>query len=331
MLTLTQSTHMQNYHNNAKTNIHIRSDIQSSQFSKTQLASKYQVNIKTVNKWNSRNFTSDKSSRPNNIHYSLSEVEKELILSIRKTTWWSAEQIVDSLNGQIARINKSNVSRLFIAAHLNKLSEEEKEKHKQFKEYLPGFIHVDVAYLPVIDGKRWYLFVAIDRATRLIYFEVYENKTAINAVQFLKGCKEFFGFKIEKVLTDNGFEFTNKYCSGVKDSTIHKFEELCNLLEIEHRTTKPNTPKTNGMVERVNRTIKENTIYATKYKSLNEMKLALLFFMKQYNISRLHTSLKKEIKVRTPMDAYRYWYDKHTDLFHKTPDQFLESLLSITW
>jgi hypothetical protein len=85
------------------------------------------------------------------------------------------------------------------------------------------------------------------------------------------------------------------------------------------------------MVERVNRTIKENTIYATKYKSLNEMKLALLFFMKQYNISRLHTSLKKEIKVRTPMDAYRYWYDKHTDLFHKTPDQFLESLLSITW
>ena len=93
----------------------------------------------------------------------------------------------------------------------------------------------------------------------------------------------------------------------------------------------PNTPKTNGMVERVNRTIKENTIYATKYKSLNEMKESLLVFMKQYNINRLHTSLKKEIKVRTPMDAYRYWYDKHTDLFHKTPDQFLESLLSITW
>jgi hypothetical protein len=30
------------------------------------------------------------------------------------------------------------------------------------------------------------------------------------------------------------------------------------------------------MVERVNRTIKENTIYATKYKSLNEMKESLL-------------------------------------------------------
>ncbi len=85
------------------------------------------------------------------------------------------------------------------------------------------------------------------------------------------------------------------------------------------------------MVERVNRTIKENTIYTTKYKSLNKMKESLLVFMKQYNINRLHTSLKKEIKVRTPMDACRYWYDKHTDLFHKTPDQFLESLLSTTW
>ncbi len=93
-------------------------------------------------------------------------------------------------------------------------------------------------------------------------------------------------------------------CSGVKDLTIHKFDELCNLLEFEHRTTKPNTPKTNGMFERVNRTIKESTIYAVEYKSLYEMKEALLVFMKQYNINILHTSLKKEIKVRTPMDAY---------------------------
>jgi hypothetical protein len=127
---------MQNYYNNAKTNIHNRLDIQSSELTKTQLASKYQINTKTVSKWNSRNFTSDKSSRPNNIHYSLSEIDKELILSIRKTTWWSAEQIVDSLNGQIDRINKSNVSRLFVVACLNKLPEEEKERHKQFKTLL---------------------------------------------------------------------------------------------------------------------------------------------------------------------------------------------------
>jgi len=321
---------MQKYHNNAKTFIHSRLEIQSSDLPKTELAKQFRVNIKTIYKWKSRESVQDKSSRPKNIQYALSEIEKEVIIFIRKATWFSAEKIVDALNSQIERINKSNVSRLFVATGLNKPPKEAKEKYKQFKEYLPGFIHVDVAYLPVIEGKRRYLFVAIDRATRLMYFEIHDNKTAINAVEFLKNCHKFFGFKIEKVLTDNGFEFTNKYCSGVKDSTIHKFDELCEQLEIEHRTTKPNTPKTNGMVERVNRTIKENTIYSTQYKSLEEMKEDLVKFMKYYNLYRLHTSLKKELKVRTPFDAYRYWYNKFPNLFHKTPQLFQDSLLSIT-
>jgi hypothetical protein len=38
---------------------------------------------------------------------------------------------------------------------------------KAFKAYEPGFVHIDVKYLPAIDGEpRRYLFVAIDRATR---------------------------------------------------------------------------------------------------------------------------------------------------------------------
>ena len=42
----------------------------------------------------------------------------------------------------------------------------------------------------------------------------------------------------------------------------HKFDKLCSLSEIEHRLTKPATPKTNGMVERVNGTIKNATVKA---------------------------------------------------------------------
>lgn len=41
--------------------------------------------------------------------------------------------------------------------------------HKPFKAYEPGYLHVDVKYLPQMadEEKRRYLFVAIDRATRL--------------------------------------------------------------------------------------------------------------------------------------------------------------------
>jgi transposase-like protein len=322
---------MQKYHKNAKTNIHIRSEIQTSNLSKSELALKYRIHPNTVFKWSLRDFVEDESSHPRTIHYALSEIEKEIIKTVRKSTWWSAEQIVESLEAQIERINKSNVWRCLKESDLNKRPEEQKKRSKLFKEYQPGFLHVDVCYLPKINGIKWYLFVAIDRATRLIYFEMYENKTAINAVNFLKNCQGFYGFNIEKVLTDNGFEFTNKYCAGVKDTTVHKFDELCEKLEIEHRLIKPYTPKTNGMVERVNRTIKENTIQVTKYNSIEEMKEDLLKFMKHYNLVRRHTSLKKEIKVKTPMEAYRFWYDKEPSLFHKTPDEFHQSLLNITW
>ena len=61
------------------------------------------------------------------------------------------------------------------------------------------------------------------------------------------------------------------------------------------------------------------------------MKEDLLKFMKHYNLMRRHTSLKKEIKVKTPMEAYKFWYDKEPSLFHKTPDEFYQSLLNIMW
>jgi transposase InsO family protein len=41
-------------------------------------------------------------------------------------------------------------------------------------------------------------------------------------------------------------------------------DEVCEKENIEHRLTRPSTPKTNGMVERANGTIKSNTILKVK-------------------------------------------------------------------
>jgi hypothetical protein len=45
---------------------------------------------------------------------------------------------------------------------------------KTFKDYEPGFLHIDIKYLPQMpdETKRRYLFVAIDRATRWVYFRI---------------------------------------------------------------------------------------------------------------------------------------------------------------
>jgi len=71
---------------------------------------------------------------------------------------------------------------------VNRVPEEKKEQAKKFKEYEPGYFHIDVTYLPKLKGVKYYLFVAIDRTTRLMCFKAYENKTGSNAVDFLEEC-----------------------------------------------------------------------------------------------------------------------------------------------
>jgi hypothetical protein len=72
---------------------------------------------------------------------------------------------------------------------------------------------------------------------------------------------------------------------------------------IEHRLTKPNTPKTNGMVERVNGTIKNRTILKEIYVNKNEMNSALIAFLVHYILYRRHGGLRTELNVKTPMQA----------------------------
>ena len=83
--------------------------------------------------------------------------------------------------------------------------------------------------------------------------DMYENKSADNSIDFIKKCKEFFPMNITHMLTDNGLEFTDRFVAkGKKVSGNHKFDKWCAKEDIDHRLTAPRTPKTNGMVERVN-------------------------------------------------------------------------------
>ncbi len=126
---------------------------------------------------------------------------------------------------------------------------------KKLKEYEPRYLHIDVTYLPKFNGKSYYLFVAIDRCTRAMIYWVYENKTAENTVDFMDKCLTFLPFVITHILTDNGLEFTNRLLvskSGNSCQKPSKMDEKCIENNIQHRLTAPFTPKTNGMVERLN-------------------------------------------------------------------------------
>ena len=318
----------QGYHTNAKTNSHSREIIQQSTLTNSELSQRFEITEKTVSKWKNRDYSTDKSSRPHTIKRALSDLEREIVRVIRTLTWMELDDLVDTVLPSIPQANRSNVYRTLRAFEINRVPEEKKEQAKKFKEYEPGYLHIDVTYLPKINGIKYYLFVAIDRATRLMYFKVYENKTGSNAVDFLKTCKTYFPFYISHVLTDNGAEFTDKFTSGKnKASGNHCFDSACIDDQIDHRLTAPRTPKTKGMVERVNGTIKNATIKTVTYKNEAELKADLSQFLVYYNLNRRHGGLTKELKVRTPFEALQYWYRITPEIFRNPPDMFRTDLL----
>jgi transposase-like protein len=322
----------QTYHSNSTTNVRLRSEINKSNLSYQELSLRYGVSENTVGKWKNRIEFKDKSSRPHIIHYALSEMEMLISIKLRVLTWWSLDEITEALNPLEPEKIRSAVYRTFVREEINKVPEKEKEKAKKFKEYDPGFLHIDVTYLPKINGIKYYLFVAIDRATRTLYFKIYDAKTSDNTEEFMKECLAFFPFGITHVLTDNGLEFTNRLLKNKKGEYCtkpSKLDVICSENDIDHRCTKPFTPKTNGMVEKANDIIKERTIKRNHYNSLTEMNTDLISFLMHYNLYRRHGSLRRELKVKTPFNAVEKWFELDEKIFNQNPEQFKQKILSL--
>lgn len=322
----------QSYHSNATTNIRLRTEIANSKLTNIELSSQYGVSTKTINKWKSRSIFEDKSSRPLHINYALSELEQLILVNLRVLTWWPLDEISEIINPIAPEKVRSAVYRTFVREGINRVPEEEKEKAKKFKEYDPGYLHIDVTYLPKINGKKHYLFVAIDRATRTLYYKVYNTKTSANAEHFMLECLSFFPFGITHVLTDNGLEFTNRLIKDKKGNYCKKPSKLdivCKDNNIEHRCTKPFTPKTNGMVEKANDIIKKKTVKLNRYTTLKEMDEDLTNFLVHYNLYRRHGSLRKELKVKTPFDAVVKWHELDEKIFKAKPEEFKNKILNL--
>jgi len=312
----------QEYHTNAVTNLHIRKQIKESSLKNFELANTFNTSVATISKWRNRQKLEDKSSRPGKIVYALNDLEQSLAISIRKTTWLPLDEVWESLLDVNPNITRISVYRTFCRNDINKVPQKEGEKAKKFKEYEPGFLHIDVTYLPKFDGQKSYLFVAIDRATRTLFFKVYDAKSSENAEDFMNHCLDFFPFEITHVLTDNGLEFTNRLIKSKKGKLCEKpskIDEVCKEKNIDHRLTKPNTPNTNGMVERVNGTIKNGTILKETYTNKEEMNNDLIAFLVHYMLYKRHGGLRKELNVKTPYQAVEKWFELKPDIFKENP------------
>lgn len=102
----------------------------------------------------------------------------------------------------------------------------------------PGdMVQIDVKYIMLPGGKRFYQFTAIDVLSKKRALRVYASESSLNGQRFLDECIREFSFPIRAIQTDNGSTF-GKY-----------FAKQCQQLKIPHFFIYPRTPKQNSYVE----------------------------------------------------------------------------------
>lgn len=312
-------------HPQARTTPKVREEIKASSLSPAQLAKKYNITIPTAQKWQQRDSVKDRSHRPHNLNTTLTPGQELVVVTLRETLLLSLDDLLvitqQFINPDVSR---SGLGRCLVRHQVNDLKAliaaknpetTVKKNTKTFKDYEPGFLHIDIKYLPKMpdEEQHRYLFVAIDRATRWVYLRIYANQTEASSVDFLRRVKKACPVKIEKILTDNGTQFTDRFTSKEKQPTgNHAFDKECAEQGIEHRLIPPRHPQTNGMVERFNGRISE-LVQQTQFASAAELEKTLFAYLKIYN----HHIPQKALKHQTPIQALKIWQQNKPNIFVK--------------
>ena len=186
--------------------------------------------------------------------------------------------------------------------------ERKKERRESFGEIEtehPGYLgSQDTYYVGNIKGVgRIYQQTFIDTYSRVAFAKLYETKHAITAADALNDrVLPFFDehqIPLLRILTDRGSEYKGK-------PEHHEYELYLAIEGIEHSKTQVRHPQTNGICERLHRTMQEE-FYAVAfrkklYDSLAALQHDLDEWMDYYNNQRSHSG--KYCFGKTPMETF---------------------------
>jgi transposase InsO family protein len=168
----------------------------------------------------------------------------------------------------------------------------------------PGeLLNQDTFFWGTLKGVgKVYVQVVVDVFCSLAFATVYTSKMPVTACDLLHArvlpFYEALSVPVGAILTDNGREFCGTEAS-------HPYELLLAMEGIEHRTTRVRTPRTNGFVERMNRTLLDECFRVagrtTWYVSIEEIQRDLDQFLEYYNLRRSHQGYR--LAGRTPAQA----------------------------
>lgn len=191
-------------------------------------------------------------------------------------------------------VPRSTVHRVLCRFGQEHLRTKTREPVQRIVHYYPGAqVGIDFKELASIGGgKPIFQISAIDSFSRLGFAKILDRALGRHAVAFLEEVVADFerrGARVERVLTDNGFQFTMRY--AYHRDYLSGFDKACRRLGIRHQLTRPYRPQTNGKVERFHRTADEELYKKQTFQSNEERIQALADWIHTYNAGRPHLAL----------------------------------------
>jgi transposase InsO family protein len=170
-------------------------------------------------------------------------------------------------------------------------SRQDNEAHGEFESECPGYCAAqDTFYVGTLKGVgRIYQQTCIDTYSKVAFAKLYDRKTPITAADLLNDrVVPFFddhGVKLSRVLTDRGTE----YCGT---SQAHEYELYLAVEDIDHSRTKARSPQTNGICERLHKTVLQEFYQVAFrkriYSSIEQLQADLDVWIAAYNEQRPH-------------------------------------------
>ena len=135
----------------------------------TAVAEQYNVTVATARKWRGREDPQDRSHRPHKLSTTLTPAQEVLVVELRRTVLLPLDDLLvvtrEFINADVSRSGLDRCLRRHGVSDLKSLQpqlEGQAKPAKTFKDYEPGFLHIDIKYLPQMPNQthRRYLFVA---------------------------------------------------------------------------------------------------------------------------------------------------------------------------
>jgi transposase InsO family protein len=157
---------------------------------------------------------------------------------------------------------------------------------------------LDVLHLFALKGQKpAYQFTLVDGYTRMAYAFIAPKRTTQAALESVAQARSYFGFPIQRVLTDNDvtFAWTPRpgWRGGPGEGGMTRFSRTLKEWGTRHSVTRIRRPQTNGKVERFHRTIREELYRPhSLFSSETERSAALSKYLSYYNNCRHHMALE---------------------------------------